>query len=191
MTKIRSFCLRAVTAAVILMFAIMSTSCAETVTADFNVLFAGGAQLNDEGTLAVWTPVSSAAGHRFTYQLTYNIHLPNGSVIKPGDLTFTIPKSLWTNRNGERGDGYEMSIPTQHEAETEPQNIDPEVFLAFREEGDNIVIYNFENLSHADYTGYVQIAYFTENKELVCSFDYLFPVDLCKSALKRNLLHVK
>ena len=27
--------------------------------------------------------------------------------------------------------------------------------------------------------------------ELVCSFDYLFPVDICKSALKRNLLHVK
>lgn len=162
-TKITSFCLKAAAAFIILIFAMMSACYAETITADFNALFAGGAQLNEDETLAIWTPVSSAAGHRFTYQLTYNIHLPNGSVIKPGDLTFTIPKSLWTNRNGERGDGYEMSIPTQHEAETEPQNIDPEVFLAFREEGDNIVIYNFENLSHADYTGYVQIAYFTEN----------------------------
>ena len=160
-------------AALILLAALLATACAaaEEIKGSFNMLLLSGAQVSDDGSYAVCTPQDSSASKRFDYQLSYAFVVPNGQTVLPGELRFVVPRSVILDRNGECGNSYEMSIPEIEVAMKNPDGINPEVFLAYEETADGIMMTNFRELSAANYTGYVQISYQT-TKETFYYPDY-------------------
>lgn len=139
----------------------ISCAAAEDIAGEFNVMLTSGAELDELSGIAVWTPSGSDVGHPFGYQLTYEIVIPAGGRIGAGELSFTLPASVLTNRYGEMASKYEMSIPTLEEANAQPQSIDAEVFLAYEEVDGSIVISNFREMVSGNYTGYIQMAYYS------------------------------
>ena len=105
----------------------------------------------------VWTPQTNTAGHRFIFGINYS---SSGiGEIQPGELQIRIPKNVILDRNGDPADELELSIPSEEETrdlatEEELEQID----LVWREDGDEILIFNYKAVSAAE-NGYIEVAY--------------------------------
>lgn len=132
-----------------------------------------GATKTDDGN--VWTANNYEKGHRFSFRINYAISGVDKAPVN--SVRFTIPKSILVDRDGGRGDYYEMSIPSKAEVEAflngTGESIDNDVNWGYFEEGDNIIIYNFRELE-AGHNGYIELSYFTNQT----TFNY---VDMSES----------
>ena len=79
-------------------------------------------------------------------------------------MKLTIPRTTIVDRNGAEADEVQFSIPTKAEADAylagQGEEFDADVNFAYYIEGDNIVIYNFRDISAGD-NGYIEMAYAT------------------------------
>ena len=123
-------------------------------------MFNGGTK-NADGSYT-WTPKSKAKGHQYAFRISYSISGVDTS--KAGSMKLTIPRTTIVDRNGAEADEAQFSIPTKAEADAylagQGEEFDADVNFAYYVEGDNIVIYNFRDISAGD-NGYIEMAYAT------------------------------
>jgi len=120
----------------------------------FNIQFVYGAE--NQGGKMVWTPKTPDKGHKFVYRVNYALSGIGENAVDT--LHITIPKHILKNRNGSFADIADLALPSARQvADGEADN---DIYLAWREEGNNIVIYNYKPISAAD-NGYVEISYET------------------------------
>ena len=126
----------------------------ETLTAR---LTKGAEKVGDDW---VWkTGKQNSAGHRFVYRVTYAIS--GTREYEPGKVEIRIPKRVLLDRENEFADEYELSIPAFDDPEiTDSDNTTKYVY---REEGDEIVIYNRISVPGGD-NGYFEVAYDTTKR---------------------------
>ena len=121
----------------------------------FSTQFVYGA--DNVGGKLVWTPKSNAAGHNFIFRVNYAL---SGTGEYPADTVhITVPKHILKDRYNNWADVNEIALPSQEEVEA--GEADDEIYYAWREDGNNIVIYNYKPISAAD-NGYVEMSYATE-----------------------------
>lgn len=114
---------------------------------------------NGEGDF-VWNADHSYADHRFTFRVSYAI---SGTYEHaPESVRIVIPKSILVNRNGVLSDYYEMSLPQENAEGLTDGNL-----YVYREEGDNLVIYNRREVPAAQ-NGYFEVSYLTKER----TFEY-------------------
>lgn len=103
------------------------------------------------GTDYVWdVPIDSTdKGHGFIYRITFS--LSGESFYQPGQVQMTVPKKMLKDRSGNYADEYSLSVPEEGSNTGE---------FVYKEDGDNIVIYNRTTVSAAD-NGYIEIMYST------------------------------
>lgn len=121
----------------------------------FNASLRYGAELNDNGDY-VWTADTAEAGHGFVYRVTYATS--GVGFYEPGQVQITIPKSILKNREGNPSDFYEMSLPEENDPD-----ITADTEFVYREDGDNIVVYNRKQIPAGE-NGYFEISYNTAEK---------------------------
>lgn len=119
-----------------------------------------GVESTEDGN--IWNADNHEKGHRFSFRINYAI---SGVDVAPvNSIRFTIPKSILLDRDGLRGDYYEMSVPAKMEIDAymngNGESIDSDVNWGYFEEGENIIIYNFRELE-AGNNGYIELSYFT------------------------------
>ena len=123
-------------------------------------MFSGGTK-NADGSYT-WTPKSKAKGHQYAFRISYSIS--GVDTAKAGSMKLTIPRTTIVDRNGAEADEVLFSIPTKAEADAylagQGEEFDADVNFAYYVEGDNIVIYNFRDISAGD-NGYIEMAYAT------------------------------
>ena len=123
-------------------------------------MFNGGTK-NADGSYT-WTPKSKAKGHQYAFRISYSIS--GVDTAKAGSMKLTIPRTTVVDRNGAEADEAQFSIPTKAEADAylagQGEEFDADVNFAYYVEGDNIVIYNFRDISAGD-NGYIEMAYAT------------------------------
>ena len=123
-------------------------------------MFNGGTK-NADGSYT-WTPKSKAKGHQYAFRISYSIS--GVDTAKAGAMKLTIPRTTIVDRNGAEADEAQFSIPTKAEADAylagQGEEFDADVNFAYYVEGDNIVIYNFRDISAGD-NGYIEMAYAT------------------------------
>lgn len=123
-------------------------------------MFNGGTK-NADGSYT-WTPKSKAKGHQYAFRISYSIS--GVDTAKAGSMKLTIPRTTIVDRNGAEADEAQFSIPTKAEADAylagQGEEFDADVNFAYYIEGDNIVIYNFRDISAGD-NGYIEMAYAT------------------------------
>lgn len=123
-------------------------------------MFSGGTK-NADGSYT-WTPKNKAKGHQYAFRISYSIS--GIDVAKAGSMKLTIPRTTIVDRNGVEADEAQFSIPTKAEADAylagQGEEFDADVNFAYYVEGDNIVIYNFRDISAGD-NGYIEMAYAT------------------------------
>lgn len=123
-------------------------------------MFNGGTK-NADGSYT-WTPKSKAKGHQYAFRISYSIS--GVDTAKAGSMKLTIPRTTIVDRNGAEADEAQFSIPTKAEADAylagQGEEFDADVNFAYYVEGDNIVIYNFRDISAGD-NGYIEMAYAT------------------------------
>ena len=123
-------------------------------------MFSGGTK-NADGSYT-WTPKSKAKGHQYAFRISYSIS--GVDTAKAGSIKLTIPRTTIVDRNGAEADEAQFSIPTKAEADAylagQGEEFDADVNFAYYVEGDNIVIYNFRDISAGD-NGYIEMAYAT------------------------------
>ena len=123
-------------------------------------MFSGGTK-NADGSYT-WTPKSQAKGHQYAFRISYSIS--GVDTAKAGSMKLTIPRTTVVDRNGAEADETQFSIPTKAEADAylagQGEEFDADVNFAYYVEGDNIVIYNFRDISAGD-NGYIEMAYAT------------------------------
>lgn len=123
-------------------------------------MFSGGTK-NADGSYT-WTPKSKAKGHQYAFRISYSIS--GVDTAKAGSMKLTIPRTTIVDRNGAEADEAQFSIPTKAEADAylagQGEEFDADVNFAYYVEGDNIVIYNFRDISAGD-NGYIEMAYAT------------------------------
>ena len=123
-------------------------------------MFSGGTK-NADGSYT-WTPKSKAKGHQYAFRISYSIS--GVDTAKAGSMKLTIPRTTIVDRNGAEADEAQFSIPTKAEADTylagQGEEFDADVNFAYYVEGDDIVIYNFRDISAGD-NGYIEMAYAT------------------------------
>ena len=121
-------------------------------------MFNGGTK-NADGSYT-WTPKSKAKGHQYAFRISYSIS--GVDTAKAGSMKLTIPRTTIIDRNGAEADEAQFSIPTKAEADAylagQGEEFDADVNFAYYVEGDNIVIYNFRDISAGD-NGYIEMAY--------------------------------
>lgn len=103
------------------------------------------------GTDYVWdVPIDTTEkNHGFIYRITFS--LSGESFYKPGEVQITMPKRMLKDRNGKYADAYELSVPEEGSNTGD---------FVYKEDGDNIVVYNRTEVSAAD-NGYIEIMYST------------------------------
>lgn len=121
----------------------------------------------------VWTPVSDIKNHTFAFRVNYSFSgqgTLNGDYDgQTSDVKMTIPRTILKDRGDARSDTYEMSIPERSElAELSTQEINELDGLAYYEDGNNIVVYNFKPLDAAQ-NGYFEVGYQTQDQ----TFSYI------------------
>lgn len=104
---------------------------------------------------------SYKSGHKFVYRVAYSFS--GVDKIPENYINITIPKSTLVNRAGNPDDRYEMSLPT--EMDVKGGDIDSDIEFTYREDGNNIIVYNFKELP-AGYSGYFEVAYKTADSTL-------------------------
>ena len=123
-------------------------------------MFNGGTK-NADGSYT-WTPKSKAKGHQYAFRISYSIS--GVDTAKAGSMKLTIPRTTIVDRNGAEADETQFSIPTKAEVDAylagQGEEFDADVNFAYYVEGDNIVIYNFRDISAGD-NGYIEMAYAT------------------------------
>lgn len=123
-------------------------------------MFSGGTK-NTDGSYT-WTPKNKAKGHQYAFRISYSIS--GVDTAKAGSMKLTIPRTTIVDRNGVEADEAQFSIPTKAEADAylagQGEEFDADVNFAYYVEGDNIVIYNFRDISAGD-NGYIEMAYAT------------------------------
>ena len=123
-------------------------------------MFSGGTK-NADGSYT-WAPKSKAKGHQYAFRISYSIS--GVDTAKAGSMKLTIPRTTIVDRNGAEADEAQFSIPTKAEADAylagQGEEFDADVNFAYYVEGDNIVIYNFRDISAGD-NGYIEMAYAT------------------------------
>ena len=123
-------------------------------------MFNGGTK-NADGSYT-WTPKSKAKGHQYAFRISYSIS--GVDTAKAGSMKLTIPRTTIVDRNGAEADEAQFSIPTKAEADAylagQGEEFDADVNFAYYIEGNNIVIYNFRDISAGD-NGYIEMAYAT------------------------------
>ena len=123
-------------------------------------MFSGGTK-NADGSYT-WTPKSKAKGHQYAFRISYSIS--GVDTAQAGSMKLTIPRTTIVDRNGAEADEAQFSIPTKAEADAylagQGEEFDADVNFAYYIEGDNIVIYNFRDISAGD-NGYIEMAYAT------------------------------
>ena len=123
-------------------------------------MFSGGTK-NADGSYT-WAPKSKAKGHQYAFRISYSIS--GVDTAKAGSMKLTIPRTTIVDRNGAEADEVRFSIPTKAEADAylagQGEEFDADVNFAYYVEGDNIVIYNFRDISAGD-NGYIEMAYAT------------------------------
>ena len=121
-------------------------------------MFNGGTK-NADGSYT-WTPKSKVKGHQYAFRISYSIS--GVDTAKAGSMKLTIPRTTIIDRNGAEADEAQFSIPTKAEADAylagQGEEFDADVNFAYYVEGDNIVIYNFRDISAGD-NGYIEMAY--------------------------------
>ena len=121
-------------------------------------MFSGGTK-NADGSYT-WTPKNKAKGHQYAFRISYSIS--GVDTAKAGSMKLTIPRTTIVDRNGAEADEAQFSIPTKAEADAylagQGEEFDADVNFAYYVEGDNIVIYNFRDISAGD-NGYIEMAY--------------------------------
>lgn len=138
----------------------------------FTAQVVSGASKRSNGDY-VWDTVNDASGHRFVFRVNYSTSgqgtLAGNQDGSQSTWKITIPKSILKDRGGTRCDTYEMSLPERDEIPTlSPQEIQDTTGLAYYEDGDNIVIYNFQPFDAAE-NGYFEVAYVTKDR----TYNYL------------------
>lgn len=106
------------------------------------------------GTDYVWdAPVDTTEkNHGFIYRITFS--LSGESFYKPGEVQMTLPKRMLKDRSGKYADTYELSVPAEGSNTGD---------FVYKEDGDNIVIYNRTEVPAAD-NGYIEIMYSTSEE---------------------------
>ena len=131
---------------------------------NFRVSFVSGA--DNVGTEAdpsyVWTPSAPDKGHRFKYQIDYD--LSGEGELAANTVHITVPKHILRDRNGEFADICELAIPE----ETEVPEEDTENTFVFIERDNDFLIYNRIEISAAE-KGSIQFAYDTSKT----TFEYI------------------
>ena len=122
----------------------------------FRATLRSGATKNENGDY-VWTATNNYADHAFIFRVTYS--LSGTYEYQAGEIEIRIPKSILLNRNGKSSDYYELSIPS-YDAEG---LTDANVFV-YKEDGDDIVIYNRIDETPAAQNGYFEVSYSTSER---------------------------
>lgn len=142
------------------------------VVHDFKAeVFYGGSTASDGKY--VWNAQNHAKGHRFHYRVSFSLGNEDSGSDKnfePKTVEITIPKTILKDRNGNKADEYEMSIPSWDdvkEAEESGEKLDNDISFAYKEDGDNIVISNFRAIEPG-FDGFIEVAYITTEE----TFDY-------------------
>ena len=132
---------------------------------DFDAQVFYGGMLRDDGTY-VWLPRSHAADHRFSYRVSFGLgdeQSGDDMVFAPGTVKITVPVTVLKDRDGNRADKYEMSIPSMEEAKESEESgtpLDNDVSFAYEEDNDQIVITNIRNVNPG-FEGFIEMSYLT------------------------------
>ncbi len=134
----------------------INTNASAETNAVFDISLVSGAE--KKGDKYIWTADNNQAGHRFKFRITYT--LSGEGQLDQGDIQITVPKHIIKDRaqlasgSSEYSDVFDLSVPHESEA------VDRTDF-AYREDGDNLVIYNYKSGMEAAQKGYIEIAYET------------------------------
>ena len=126
---------------------------------NFSAGLVGGASKNSSGEY-VWAADNSDAGHGYMYQVNYQTS--GSGMIPAGAIQITIPKQMLKDRDENYADEYEMSLPINTASGLTDENS-----FVYKEDGDNLVIYNRIAVEAAQ-NGNFQIIYKTSKK----TFEY-------------------
>lgn len=120
----------------------------------FEASLTGGADYDRESDSYVWKPASSAAGHRFTYRVSFS--LSGIHEIAEGRLKITVPLHILNSREGVPADFAELSVVKEEEAEADDE-------FAWHERDGKIEIISLHEQS-AGLEGYFEISYVTDSE---------------------------
>ena len=128
---------------------------------NFSVHLVSGAKNNgtDDNSDYVWVATKHDAEHRFVYQMDYD--LSGEGFLEPNTVQFVIPKYIIKDRNNNWANNYELAIPIN----TDVPEDDNENIFVYKEDGNNILVYNRLQVSAAE-KGSIQFAYDT-NKSML------------------------
>lgn len=136
------------------------------VVHDFDAkVFYGGTEQDGR---YVWTARSHAAGHRFSYRVSFGLgdeESGDDTVFAPGTVKITVPDTILKDRDGNQADQYEMSIPSQEEvkeAAESGETLDNDISFAYEEDKANhqLVITNIRNIDPG-FDGFIEMSYLT------------------------------
>ena len=108
---------------------------------DFSAQVFYGGMRRDDGTY-VWSPRSHAPDHRFSYRVSFGLgdeQSGDDMVFAPGTVKITVPVTVLKDRDGNRADKYEMSIPSMEEVKESEESgtpLDNDVSFAYEEVDD-------------------------------------------------------
>lgn len=125
----------------------------------------------------VWTAPSSSAAHRFNFRISFTLgeDTAEGTFLGSDDgsgsaVKITVPKSILNLATGEKGDTYDMSVPSRDdvlESIASGEQLDADMSFAYYEDGDNLVLYNFRDIDPG-FDAFIEMSYVTSN----VTFDY-------------------
>ena len=127
------------------------------VIESFTAKLMSGAQL--ENGKYVWTANNEAAGHKFKFKISYTFS--GEGYLEPGEVQIRIPKHILEDREDNLADIYDLSVPTEEEAEEDTS-------FVYEEEEDEILIKNYIELSSA-IDGSIEVSYETKKS----TFEYV------------------
>lgn len=127
-----------------------------TVSPEIYVQVVAGAKQQDGKW--VWSPTNNADGHKFIFGISYSSS--GVGEIQAGELEIRIPMTLLVDREGQAADELELSIPHESELEGSSENELEQIDLVWKQDGDEIVMYNYKAISAAQ-NGYVEVSYNT------------------------------
>ena len=132
---------------------------------DFDAEVFYGGMRRDDGKY-VWSARSHAPDHRFSYRVSFGLgdeQSGDDMVFAPGTVKITVPVTVLTDRDGNRADKYEMSIPSMEEVKESEESgtpLDNDVSFAYEEADGQIVITNIRNVDPG-FEGFIEMSYLT------------------------------
>ena len=137
---------------------------------DFDAQVFYGGTNQDDGKY-VWSARSHAAGHRFSYRVSFGLgdeESGDDMVFAPGTIRITVPVTVLKDRNGNPADKYEMSVPSMAEVKESEESgtpLDNDISFAYEEQVDSdnnrvIVITNIRDV-YPGFEGFIEMSYLT------------------------------